>query len=156
MLIALPNQDGSFTVTLFLSFDEGKYNFNNLTSNKAVIQFFEEEFPDALRVIPNIIEEFNNNPTATLGTVKCHPWYYRDKTLLIGDAAHAKSPTRARGMTAGFEDALALSRLLGSSADIPEALACFERERKPIVHEYQRTSRKQSLTIGRLHKRGAA
>ena len=80
------------------------------------------------------------------------PRLYQGRILLIGDAAHAKSPTRARGMTSGLEDSLALSRLLGSSSDIPEALARFEAERKPIVHEYQRTSRKQSLTIGRIHK----
>ncbi|BAU63766.1 monooxygenase FAD-binding protein [Stanieria sp. NIES-3757] len=82
------------------------------------------------------------------------PQLYQGRILLIGDAAHAKSPTRARGMTAGLEDGLALSRLIASSSDIPEALARFEAERKPIVHEYQRTSRKQSLTIGRLHKQG--
>jgi salicylate hydroxylase len=84
------------------------------------------------------------------------PQLYQGRILLIGDAAHAKSPTRARGMTSGFEDALALSRILPLSKDVPEALASFETERKPIVHEYQMTSRKQSLTIGRMHRKGAA
>jgi salicylate hydroxylase len=84
------------------------------------------------------------------------PRLYQDRILLIGDAAHAKSPTRARGMTSGLEDGLALSRFLASSSNIAETLALFEAERKPIVHEYQRTSRKQSLTIGRLHKKKAA
>lgn len=84
------------------------------------------------------------------------PQLYQGRILLIGDAAHAKSPTRARGMTSGFEDGLALSRILPASQDVNEALARFEAERKPIVHEYQLTSRKQSLTIGRLHRKGAA
>jgi salicylate hydroxylase len=84
------------------------------------------------------------------------PQLYQGRILLIGDAAHAKSPTRARGMTSGFEDSLALSRILPASQDVDEALAKFEAERKPIVHEYQLTSRKQSLTIGRLHRKGAA
>ncbi|WP_036484140.1 FAD-dependent monooxygenase [Myxosarcina sp. GI1] len=84
------------------------------------------------------------------------PQLYRGRILLIGDAAHAKSPTRARGMTSGLEDGLALAQFLASSSDISEALALFEAERKPIVHEYQRTSRKQSLTIGRSQKKGAA
>ena len=52
MLIALPNMDGSFTVTLFLSYDEGEYNFNNLTSEEKITEFFEKEFPDALKLIP--------------------------------------------------------------------------------------------------------
>lgn len=131
MLIALPNQDGSFTVTLFLSFDEGKYNFNNLTSNKAVIQFFEEEFPDALKVIPNIIEEFNNNPTATLGTVKCHPWYYRDKTLLIGDAAHAIVPFYGQGMNASFEDVVVFDGILDQNlGSWEEVFRTYQKVRK--------------------------
>lgn len=83
------------------------------------------------------------------------PQLYRGRVLLIGDAAHAKSPTRARGMTSGWEDALALSRYLVSEDDIPTALAAFQTERLPIVHEYQRTSREQSQRIGRQRKRVA-
>ncbi|HAG83240.1 MAG TPA: monooxygenase, partial [Cyanobacteria bacterium UBA12227] len=69
------------------------------------------------------------------------------------DAAHAKSPTRARGMTAGFEDALALSHYLNSKTNVDEALEAFQAERMPIVHEYQRTSREVSRKIGRSHKK---
>ncbi len=58
-------------------------------------------------------------------------------------------------MTAGFEDALALSRHLTESADILEALESFEAERLPIVHEYQLTSRNLSRKIGRRHKQAA-
>jgi 2-polyprenyl-6-methoxyphenol hydroxylase-like FAD-dependent oxidoreductase len=80
---------------------------------------------------------------------------YSGRILLIGDAAHAKSPSRARGMTSGFEDALALSRHLSASTDIDEMLAAFQAERMPIVHEYQRTSREISRKIGRSHKQAA-
>ncbi|UBF27061.1 FAD-dependent monooxygenase [Kovacikia minuta CCNUW1] len=74
------------------------------------------------------------------------------RIILIGDAAHAKSPTRARGMTAGFEDALCLSHHLATCADPREALERFEAERLPIVHEYQTTSRQMSRDIGRKKK----
>lgn len=80
MVIALPNLDGSFTVTLFLSYAEGKYNFNNLTSPEIVTEFFQKEFPDALELMPNLIHDFFENPTAPLGTVKCSPWYYKGNT----------------------------------------------------------------------------
>jgi 2-polyprenyl-6-methoxyphenol hydroxylase-like FAD-dependent oxidoreductase len=69
--------------------------------------------------------------------------------ILIGDAAHAKSSTRARGMTSGWEDCLSLTQHLIESASIAEALENFQTERLPIVHEYQRTSREMSLKIGR-------
>ncbi|MEG4037438.1 FAD-dependent monooxygenase [Microcoleus sp. w1-18aA5] len=75
------------------------------------------------------------------------PQLYDGRVILIGDAAHAKSPTRARGMTSGWEDGLSLSRHLMSSANIAEALANFQAERLPIVHEYQRTSREISQQI---------
>ncbi len=83
------------------------------------------------------------------------PQLYQGRILLMGDAAHAKSPTRARGMTAGFEDALALSRCLNNSSDIDEALLGFQCERLPIVHEYQRTSREISRKTGRTRKQSA-
>ena len=83
------------------------------------------------------------------------PRLYKGRVVLIGDAAHAKSSTRARGMTAGFEDALSLSRHLASTTEVTEALAAFQAERMPIVHEYQRTSREMSQKIGRRSKRAA-
>ena len=81
---------------------------------------------------------------------------YQGRIVLIGDAAHAKSPTRARGMTSGFEDALALARYLDSSPNLQAALAGFQGERMPIVHEYQRTSREISRKIGRRWKKAVA
>lgn len=83
------------------------------------------------------------------------PRLHDGRVVLIGDAAHAKSPTRARGMTAGFEDALSLSHHLVTHANVLEALAAFEAERLPIVHEYQLTSREMSQKIGRRHKQAA-
>lgn len=77
------------------------------------------------------------------------PQLYKDRVILIGDAAHAKSPTRARGMTSGFEDALALAKYLSSNSTIETALREFQSERMPIVHEYQKTSREVSRKVGR-------
>ncbi|OEK09045.1 kynurenine 3-monooxygenase [Flavivirga aquatica] len=112
MLIALPNLDGSFTVTLFLSYNEGDYNFNNLTTPKMVTEFFQKEFPDALKLMPNLVEEFFENPTAPLGTVKCSPWHYKGNTLLMGDSAHAIVPFYGQGMNASFEDVVEFDNIL--------------------------------------------
>ena len=112
MLIALPNMDGSFTVTLFLSYSEGKYNFDNLTSKEKITTFFKEQFSDALALIPDILHEFKINPTGKLGTVKCFPWAYKGNTLLMGDAAHAIVPFYGQGMNASFEDVSVLDEVL--------------------------------------------
>lgn len=131
MLIALPNLDGSFTVTLFLSYDEGEYNFNNLTTEEKVTAFFEKEFPDALALIPSIKDEFFNNPTGPLGTVKCSPWSYQNKTILLGDAAHAIVPFYGQGMNASFEDVTVLDTILDANLNDWEAVfKAYEKERK--------------------------
>ncbi|MCT4697970.1 FAD-dependent oxidoreductase [Tenacibaculum haliotis] len=133
MLIALPNMDGSFTVTLFLSYDEGEYNFRNLTSEEKISAFFEEQFPDALKLIPSIKDEFFNNPTGSLGTVKCSPWSYQNKTILMGDAAHAIVPFYGQGMNASFEDVTVFDEVLShfeSSREIASWETVFKRYEK--------------------------
>ena len=133
MLIALPNMDGSFTVTLFLSYDEGEYNFNNLTTEEKITAFFEQEFPDALALIPNIKEEFANNPTGPLGTIKCSPWFYENKTLLMGDSAHAIVPFYGQGMNASFEDVFVFDEILNQ--DLGDWNAVFKAYQKARRHD---------------------
>lgn len=131
MLIALPNLDGSFTVTLFLSYTEGKYNFNNLTTPTRVQDFFKKEFPDALALMPNLIEDFFKNPTAPLGTIKCSPWYYKGNTLLMGDAAHAIVPFYGQGMNASFEDVVEFDAVLNTHKNDWETIfKTYEAHRK--------------------------
>lgn len=136
MLIALPNLDGSFTVTLFLSYDEGEFNFENLTSEEKITEFFKKEFPDALALIPNIKDEFLNNPTGALGTVKCSPWSYQNKTVLMGDAAHAIVPFYGQGMNASFEDVTVFDTILsrfehdGEAVDWKAVFKTYQKERK--------------------------
>ena len=131
MLIALPNLDGSFTVTLFLSYDEGTYNFNNLTSPEKVTEFFQKEFPDALALMPNLIDDFFENPTSALGTVKCSPWHYKGNTLLMGDAAHAIVPFYGQGMNASFEDVVEFDTFLEQhQGDWETTFKSYEKSRK--------------------------
>ena len=140
MLIALPNMDGSFTVTLFLSYDEGEFNFENLTSEEKITQFFEKEFPDALALIPNIKQEFINNPTGPLGTIKCSPWSFENKTLLIGDSSHAIVPFYGQGMNASFEDVFVLDEILNQDLG----------DWKTIFKTYQKTRKQDTDAIADL------
>ena len=131
MLIALPNLDGSFTVTLFLSYDEGEYNFNNLTTIEKVTEFFKTQFPDALELIPDLDKEFFGNPTGALGTVKCSPWQYKGNTLLMGDAAHAIVPFYGQGMNASFEDVVVFDSIMDQhSGDWNATFKAYEKLRK--------------------------
>jgi kynurenine 3-monooxygenase len=147
MLIALPNMDGSFTVTLFLSYDEGEFNFENLTTEEKITEFFEKEFPDALALIPNIKEEFINNPTGPLGTIKCSPWSYQDKTLLIGDSSHAIVPFYGQGMNASFEDVFVLDEILNK--DLGDWKSIFKAYQKARKHD---TDAIADLAIDNFHE----
>lgn len=112
MLIGLPNIDGSFTCTLFLPFDGSEAAFDRLDSDEAVMVFFQKYFPDAIPLMPTLLEDFRQNPASALVTVRCNPWHYQDKVLLLGDAAHAIVPFFGQGMNAGFEDCTILDALI--------------------------------------------
>lgn len=130
MLIALPNQDGSFTCTLFLDF-EGETSFEKLKTEADVQAFFEKYFPDALELMPHLNEEFFSNPTSSLVTVKCAPWAYGGKYLLLGDAAHAIVPFYGQGMNAGFEDCYLLDEMWEDNPEKwPTIIEEFGKSRK--------------------------
>jgi kynurenine 3-monooxygenase len=105
MLIALPNEDASFTATLFLA-KHGEVSFERLTTPPAIERFLSENFPDARALMPQCVAEFQNHPVGFLGTVTAAPWHYRGTAALIGDAAHAIVPFHGQGMNACFEDCM--------------------------------------------------
>jgi kynurenine 3-monooxygenase len=111
MLIALPNIDGTYGCILFLPF-EGKDSFEELDSEEKVVRFFEERFHDVVPLMPGLMENFFENPTGAMVTVKCSPWHVDGKALLLGDAAHAIVPFFGQGLNAAFEDCTVLLGLL--------------------------------------------
>ena len=130
MLIALPNLDGSFTVTLFLPYKNSDYCFENLTTPEKVEEYFKKEYPDVVEMIPNLSEEFFGNPTGPLGTIKCSPWHSYNKTLLMGDAAHAIVPFYGQGMNASFEDVVVFDEILDKYDDWGKIFSEYEKTRK--------------------------
>jgi kynurenine 3-monooxygenase len=130
MMIALPNPDGSFTCTLFWEF-KGPRSFETTTTDDDVRRFFDEEFPDAVPLMPTLVEDFRENPTGSLVTIRCAPWFYKDKVALVGDAAHAVVPFYGQGMNAAFEDCVVLDECLAAFPDNRErAFAEYFRRRK--------------------------
>jgi len=131
MLIALPNSDGSFTVTLFLP-NTGEWSFESLKSEPRLEEFFQKFFPDCIELIPDFKKDFFANPTGHLATIRSFPWHFGDKALMLGDAAHAVVPFHGQGMNCSFEDCLELDRCLEEfSGDWLQAFAETEKRRKP-------------------------
>jgi kynurenine 3-monooxygenase len=125
MMIALPNPDGSFTSTLFWEF-KGPRSFETTTTDDDVRRFFEEEFSDAVPLMPTLLDDFRENPTGSLVTIRCAPWFHKDKVALVGDAAHAVVPFYGQGMNAAFEDCVVLD----------ESLARFPENRERAFADY--------------------
>lgn len=131
MMIALANEDGSFTCTLFMPHEGDKFAFNKLTSKEAVNDFFQTVFPDFYDMVPDIADAWDDHPLSNLVIVRCYPWAV-GKVALMGDAAHATVPFYGQGMNAGFEDCTVMNRLMQKHNENWEAV--FEEysiERKP-------------------------
>ena len=130
MLIALPNIDGTFGCILFLPF-EGPDSFDRLNTATEVLNFFRVRFPDAAPLMPDLADNFFANPTGSMVTIKCSPWHAEDRTLLLGDSAHAIVPFFGQGINCGFEDCTALLELLdGRGPDWKSVFFEFEAARK--------------------------
>ena len=132
MCIALPNREGSFTVTLFLPNDGDHPSFRSIAGAGAAEAFFRAEFPDALALMPDFAADWAAHPVGTLGTLYLDRWHIDGRALLIGDAAHAIVPFHGQGMNCGFEDAAELAELFAAQPDDSASVfAEFEARRKP-------------------------
>jgi kynurenine 3-monooxygenase len=130
MLIALPNMDGSFACIFFFPF-EGEPSFASLDSKEKVRRFFQAQFPDAVTLMPNLLENYFTNPTGSMVTIKCDPWHVGDKALLLGDAAHAIVPFFGQGVNCAFESCSYLIECLDQhGADWQKVFVEFESMRK--------------------------
>lgn len=130
MLIALPNEDGSFTCTLFMPVEGHDYCFANLTSKEKVAAFFKSTFPDFYELMPEVAETWDDHPLSSLAIVRCYPWHY-GHTVLMGDAAHATVPFYGQGMNCGFEDCTVMNDLmLAHDHNWDAILPAYEQMRK--------------------------
>jgi len=138
MLIALPNEDGSFTCTLFLPFEGHTNSFDTLNTKEEVNTFFKTKFPDFYKLMPEIGEQWSTHPLSSLAIIRCYPWTV-GKVALMGDAAHATVPFYGQGMNAGFEDCTVMWELMqkylptqqASSEDWKKVFEDYQKLRKP-------------------------
>ncbi|TAL83923.1 MAG: FAD-dependent monooxygenase [Rhodanobacter sp.] len=137
MCIALPNTEGSFTVTLFLPTHtlpthETASSFAQLPDADSASVFFRAQFPDLLPLLPAFADDYDTHPVGSLSTLYLDRWHLGGDALLIGDAAHAIVPFHGQGMNCGFEDTVLLSHLLAGNADDSAGVfAEFQRIRQP-------------------------
>lgn len=133
MMIALPNLDRSFTCTLFWP-TSGPGSFESLSTPDQILTHFRANYGDAVDVMPNLVDEFQNNPVGSLVTVRSWPWAASGESAhiaLVGDAAHAIVPFYGQGANCAFEDTVEIDRLLDVHGDDWSAvLGAYQRERR--------------------------
>jgi kynurenine 3-monooxygenase len=124
MIIALPNMDGSFTCTLFMPMF-GEKSFDALKTGEDVLAFFKEDFADLMALIgeKDLVESFFKNRMGQMVSIKCEPWSFEDKVLLMGDSAHSIVPFFGQGMNAGFEDVITFAEMYRKAIKDAAAIA---------------------------------
>lgn len=127
MLMALPNQDGSFTMTLYMS-DE---KFQSIETPEALEKYFQEFYPDAMALMPDYQKEYFENPQGMLATLFASPWTDGKSVALLGDAAHAVVPFFGQGMNCGFEDCFYLMKFVDEANDWGAGLREYGSFQKP-------------------------
>ncbi len=148
-LIAMPQPHGSFTDTLFLP-KTGEISFESIRTEKDIETLFSENFPGVFKLMPTLAHDFFTNPYSDIFSVRCHPWHYRDKVVILGDAAHAFVPFFGMGMNVCFEDARILLEILESHEfDWGRAFEEFSRTRKPDTDAITDLSLRNFRDIGK-------
>jgi len=74
------------------------------------------------------------------------PVWRDDRTILVGDAAHAVSPSSGQGASMAIEDAVTLGRCLRGRADLGAALADYEQLRRGRVEKIVAYGRRSGST----------
>lgn len=146
MCIALPNDEHTFTVTLFLP-NEGEPSFATVKNGADARALFERDFADAVPLIPKLERDFEQNPTGLLATLYLDNWHIDGRAVLLGDAAHAMVPFHGQGMNCAFEDCVALAEHLARHADRAAAFAAFQAERLPNARAIQQMALENYLEM---------
>lgn len=140
MCIALPNDERTFTVTLFLpnhgrpgvdGTPGGDPSFASVRTGGEVRALFARDFPDALPLIPDLEQDWEQHPPGLLGTLYLDRWHLGGRAVVLGDAAHAMVPFHGQGMNCAFEDCVALADAMDAHPTLAQAFAAFESERRP-------------------------
>ena len=119
---------------------------------RQLIDLFTEDAGPAAELIRAGELELAGDNTYDLGHV---PVWHRGSMVIIGDAAHAPSPTSGQGASMAAEDGVILAKALRDLPTIPEALAAYEQARrarveKIVAYGARMTSAKMPGAVGRV------
>jgi len=149
LFVALPNQGGTFTGTLFFA-KAGDNLFYEGRSHEDRVRDFVAAFTEVASLVPDHDAVIRKAPPSDIKAVRCHPWHLGERVCLMGDASHAIVPFFAMGMNTGFEDCTILDGLIEEFAgDISRIFPAFSERRKPCTDAILDLSLRNFVSIGR-------
>ena len=88
------------------------------------------------------------------------PTWWRDRAVLVGDAAHAPSPSSGQGAAMALEDAVVLADAIAAAPDLAAGLAAYEQRRRSRVERIVKAGARSSSSkipgpIGRVFQEAA-
>lgn len=134
VLLLLRQLDGTMSGVIY--FPREHNQIVNLSTTEEVFKFFQENFSEIAGLMPESeAEAFLTRPKSTVVTIRCSRYHQGDSVLLIGDAAHAVSPSIGQGCNAALEDVVVFDKLLDEYSDnLTEAVEQFTIRRKQDGH----------------------
>ena len=117
-----------------------------------LLELFADDHGAMCELIQRTPDSFVGTNQYDLGKV---PRWQRGRMLILGDAAHAASPSSGQGVSMAAEDAVALGLCMHAAADSSEALAAFVRGRREraelvVAHGKRHANMKTAGPIGRV------
>jgi len=110
-----------------------------------LLELFAHDSTPAVEIIRSTPEQDGFTP-ALLNMLPQVPHWHREAMVLVGDAAHATSPTSGQGASLALEDSLILAKALRDNTDVDEALTMYEALRRSRVERVARLARRANMT----------
>jgi kynurenine 3-monooxygenase len=114
----------------------------NLTTKEEILQYFQEKFPTLGQLmLAEEAKEILHRPVSQVLSVSCDRFDQNQSILIIGDAAHAVSPSVGQGCNSALEDVYILGQLLNQyQDDWSQVLPQYSQQRIPDAHALQELS----------------
>ena len=97
---------------------------------RRLIGLFADDATPAVEIIRATAGELDGTNQYDMPSV---PTWHRGPMIIVGDAAHAASPSSGQGASMAIEDAVVLAKCLRDLADLPRAFAAYEQLRRARV-----------------------
>jgi FAD-dependent urate hydroxylase len=114
---------------------------------RRLTELFADDAGPASRLIQATTHALVASPIHTLPHL---PKWHTDRMIVIGDAAHAPSPSSGQGASLAIEDAVQLGKCLRDQPDPEQAFAAVEQARRPrverIIKEAARINNNKAAT----------